>query len=246
MDIKLLSNLSYLQSGLNEFITPNWKKNRTELDFMIASSIEMAELIDTSVVIDGKKHALDWKWWKNGKNGSRTTDVVNWEKVHPDVVGNVKIELTDLLFFTLSQKIILDKTNDEEAVELSDNDWLNFMSISANMLLQRPGYSVSLVIALADKLEFNISAYYCAKHLLNYYRQISKYGDGYEKMTNGVEDNELLHAMIEGITNEDMSTKFDEQYDLIAGRFFKVFTTPEDKQITIEFWRERSEEVANQ
>jgi len=235
MNIELLNNLAFLQYGLNEYITKDWTKNRTELDFMVCNHMEMSELIDTNVTIDGKKHALEWKWWKKG--GIRTMDVVNWKTVHPTVIDNIKIELTDLLFFSLSQKIICDRTNEEERVELSDNDWLNFMSISANMLLQRPGMSVSLIIALADKLKFNLPAYYMAKHLLNYYRQIAKYGEGYEKMINGVEDNVLLHDMIKDITIEDIATDFEGTYDKIAERFFKVFTAPEDKQITVAFWK---------
>ena len=238
MDIKLLSKLATLQDGLNEFITKDWKKNRTELDFIVCNHMEMSELIDTNITENGVKHAMEWKWWKGNAKGGRTMDVVNWGDLHPAVVNNVKIELTDLLFFTLSQKIILDRTNDEEAVELSDNDWLNFMSISANMLLQRPGMSVSIIIALASKLELNLVSYYMAKHLLNYYRQISKYGEGYEKMVNGVEDNELLHAMIDGITEEDVTKNFEETYNKISERFFKVFTAPEEKQISADFWKD--------
>lgn len=237
MHEKLLNKLSILQDGLNEYITKDWKKNRTELDFMIANHQEMAELIDTECITDGEKHSLHWKWWKAAQ-GERTMDMVDWENIHPSVVDNIKIELTDLVFFTLSQKILEDLTDPDDPFQLSDNDWLNFMSISANNLMQRPGMALNIIIMLADKIDFNISAYYCAKHLLNYYRQISKYGDGYEKMNNGVEDNELLHNIIEDITLDDMITSFDDTYNLIAKRFFKIFKAPAEKEITVNFWYE--------
>ena len=58
MNTQLLDNLSVLQDALNEYITKNWKENRTELDFMVANHQEVAELIDTSIVIEGKKHEM--------------------------------------------------------------------------------------------------------------------------------------------------------------------------------------------
>lgn len=231
----VIKNLTILQDALNEYITPDWKTNRTELDFMIASTIEMSELINTECIIDNKKQSLNWKWWK-GADGARTMDNIDWSTVHPSVIDNIKIELTDLVFFTLSQKILEDLTDDDLPIELSNNDWLNFMSIITNNLIQRPGMALDLIIKLSDKINFNIAAYYCAKHLLNYYRQISKYGDGYEKIKNGVEDNELLHVIINDITVEQLTTDFNQTYDLIAERFFKIFKAPKEKEITISFW----------
>jgi hypothetical protein len=111
------------------------------------------------------------------------------------------------------------------------------MSITANNLLQRPSMSLGIVLELSKKIDFNIAAYYIVKHLLNYYRQISKYGDGYEKIKNGKEDNELLHDIINDITVENLIIDFDNAYNLIASRFFEIFTAPKEKEITIEFWR---------
>lgn len=235
MNSDILNKLSVLQNGLNEFITPNWKENRTELDFMIASTLEMAELIDSESEVDGIKYAMNWKWWK-GLKGARTTDTVDWSSLHIDVLNNIKIELTDLGFFTLSQLILNDHTDPDEIIRLNENDWVNFMSIVANNLLQRPSAAMSIILELAEKLQFNISAYYMAKHLLNYYRQISKYGEGYEKVKNGKEDNELLHDIIVGITFDDINNNFDETYNTIAGKFFEIFKAPKEKEIKIDFW----------
>jgi len=71
MNPNLLNNLSKLQDALNEYITPNWKENRTQLDFMVCNHQEMAELIDTNCIIDGEKYALNWKWWKGSAAGGR-------------------------------------------------------------------------------------------------------------------------------------------------------------------------------
>lgn len=236
MNPELLNNLSKLQDGLNEYITPNWKENRTQLDFMICNHQEMAELIDTECTIDSEKYGLNWKWWKSGNNGKRTMDKIDWNELHPAIVDNIKIELTDLVFFTLSQKILEDLTNPDDPIQISDNDWLNFMSITANNLMQRPGMALNLIITLSDKIHFNISAYYCSKHLLNYWRQISKYGVGYEKKDLGIEDNEMLHQIINDITLDEISNNFDETYNIIATRFFEIFKTPKEKEITVEYW----------
>lgn len=237
MNKNVTEKIAILQDALNEYITKDWKQNRTELDFMVASTLEMAELIDTKIEKDGKKYDTGWKWWKSISNTERTMDVVNWELLHPEVVNNIKIELTDLLFFNLSQKGLNDHTDPDEFTQISDNDWLNFMSIVANSLLQRPGASLMLILQLAEKLKFNITAYYCAKHLLNYYRQLDGYKDGsYQKVVDGKEDNESLHDIIEGITNDDFDKDFDATYNLIAERFFKVFKTTSENEVTFDFW----------
>lgn len=238
MNKQLLDNLAILQDALNEYITKDWKQNRTELDFMVANHQEVAELIDTCVVIDGKKHEMGWKWWK-GASGQRTMDFVAWDKLHPAVVDNIKIELTDLVFFTLSQKILEDLTGEDEIVQLSENDWVNFMSISAYNLMQRPGAAMITIILLAQKLNFNISAYYVAKHTLNVIRQLSGYKDGsYKKVVNGKEDNELLHDVINGITVEQMSDDFETQANKIMVGVYDVFSVDESNRKTFKDWKD--------
>ncbi len=238
MNKELLDNLSVLQDALNEYITKDWKLNRTELDFRVANHQEVAELIDTNIVIDGKKHEMGWKWWK-GASGQRTMDFVAWDKLHPAVVDNIKIELTDLVFFTLSQKILEDLTGEDEIVQLNENDWVNFMSISAYNLMQRPGAAMIIIIELAKKLGFNIPAYYVAKHTLNYIRQLSGYKDGsYKKVVNGKEDNELLHDVIEGITVEEMASDFETQANKIMAGVYDVFSVDASNRKTFQDWKE--------
>jgi len=239
MKKETLDKLTLLQDALNEYITPNWKNVRTELDFMISSHQEMAELIDTNVMDGDTKHSLNWKWWKENVSSNKTTSSVDWDNMHKGVKDNIKIELTDLLFFTLSQKALGDLTGEDEEVLLSENDWINFMSISANNLLQRPGSALMLILELANKIDFNISAYYIAKHTLNTIRQLSGYKDGsYVKVNNGVEDNELLHDVIKSVTINDLETNFNEVADTIMKGVYDIFDVDEKDRMNVTKWAE--------
>jgi len=238
MKKETLDKLTLLQDALNELITTDWKGVRTELDFMVANHQEMAELIDTTFVDGDTKHALGWKWWK-GAAGERTMDSVDWTNMNKGVKDNIKIELTDLLFFTLSQKGLGDLTGEDEEVMLSENDWINFMSISANNLLQRPGSALMLILELAKKLDFNITAYYVAKHTLNHIRQLTGYKDGsYVKVNDGVEDNELLHSIIEKVTENDIDTNFNDVADTIMNGVYDTFKVAEDDRMSVMKWAE--------
>ena len=238
MTNETMTKLTLLQDALNEFITTNWKQNRTELDFMVASHQEMAELIDTAVEDNGVKHALGWKWWK-GKAGERTMDSVDWSNMHVAVKDNVKIELTDLLFFTLSQKVLGDFSDPDDIVVPNENDWINFMTISANNILQRPGTALQLILALSEKLEFNIAAYYIAKHTLNHLRQLTGYQDGsYVKVNDGVEDNELLHSIIADITVANIDNDFNTVADTIMNGVYDTFNIAEADRMNMLKWAE--------
>ena len=238
MKKETLDKLTLLQDALNELITPNWKENRTELDFMVANHQEMAELIDTTYEENGTKHALGWKWWK-GAAGERTMDTVDWINMHEGVKDNIKIELTDLLFFTLSQKGLGDLTPDDEIVVLNNNDWVNFVTISANNLLQRTGTALILILLLAERIEFNITAYYVAKHTLNHIRQLTGYKDGsYVKVNNGVEDNELLHDIIKDISTSDIDNNFNMIADGIMAGVYDVFNVVDDDRMSVMKWAE--------
>jgi len=239
MKKETLNKLTMLQDALNEYITPNWKNVRTELDFMVANHQEMAELIDTTVIDGNTKHSLNWKWWKENNSSNKTTNSVDWVNMHKGVKDNIKIELTDLLFFTLSQKALGDLTGEDEEVTLNDNDWINFMSISANNLLQRPGSALMLILELANKIDFNILAYYIAKHTLNVIRQLSGYKDGtYQKVVNGKEDNELLHDIISDISITDMEDNFDKVADTIMTGVYNLFNIEENDRMNVAKWSE--------
>nr|4DK4_A Chain A, Deoxyuridine triphosphatase [Trypanosoma brucei]4DK4_B Chain B, Deoxyuridine triphosphatase [Trypanosoma brucei]4DKB_A Chain A, Deoxyuridine triphosphatase [Trypanosoma brucei]4DL8_A Chain A, Deoxyuridine triphosphatase [Trypanosoma brucei]4DLC_A Chain A, Deoxyuridine triphosphatase [Trypanosoma brucei] len=74
----ILRSLAELQDGLNTVVDKNWRQLRRPGDWSLAITMEAAELLDS----------YPWKWWKN-------------VKAQPDL-QNVKIELTDILHFSLS------------------------------------------------------------------------------------------------------------------------------------------------
>lgn len=74
----ILCSLSELQDGLNAMINPSWRSVRTLDNWALAITMESTELLDS----------YPWKWWKN----------IN---AQPDI-ANVKIELVDILHFSLS------------------------------------------------------------------------------------------------------------------------------------------------
>ena len=232
MDSPVISYLSHLQDAFNESISANWRTSRSELDFQLALNQEIAELIDSSYTIDGKTYSLAWKWWK-GCSGERTTDRIIWADIHPKVKANIKIELTDCLFFLLSQLDLYDGSSGREGEGdrgslMSSNDWENIMNIPRLSLNRRPKDAIEILLKLADRLSFNIAAYYLAKFTLNHIRQLTGYKNGtYTKVIDGVEDNELLHEIIKDITTEDLEVQFPHFCTYIMGRVYDTFKIPD-------------------
>ncbi|RNF25362.1 deoxyuridine triphosphatase [Trypanosoma conorhini] len=75
---KVLNSLFHLQDSLNESVETNWRQCRRQDDWALAITMESAELIDS----------YSWKWWKSLKA--------------PADMQNVKIEIADILHFSLS------------------------------------------------------------------------------------------------------------------------------------------------
>lgn len=202
----ILHKLSRLQGSLNSFIDKAWVTNRHPDDWGLAITLESAELIDS----------YPWKWWKN-------------VKAQPDI-GNVKVELVDILHFSLSGTMQLhanavnnNKTGADAAVFAQEEQlkaWGLNPSIVAPLIETQNAVATfrnviglakfhkfdiitEQIIASAEDLGFNLVAYYIAKHTLNVIRQLGGYKSGtYVKVNNGKEDNELLHEVIAGITFE--------------------------------------------
>eukprot|EP00662_Eupelagonemidae_sp_cell21_P020678 gene20678-4727_t len=108
-------------------------------------------------------------------------------------VNNVRIELVDILHFSLSGR----------GPPLSDTQ-----NAITTFRHKHAFATITRLVAAAD-LNFNIISYYVAKHTLNNIRQLQGYKDGtYVKVNKGMEDNELLHQCIEGITVQDAIADF--------------------------------------
>eukprot|EP01061_Rhynchopus_euleeides_P001417 TRINITY_DN10_c1_g2_i1.p2 TRINITY_DN10_c1_g2~~TRINITY_DN10_c1_g2_i1.p2 ORF type:complete len:233 (+),score=123.21 TRINITY_DN10_c1_g2_i1:68-766(+) len=214
-----LSKLSCLQSGLNKRISANWMEERNPDDWGLAVTLECAELIDS----------YPWKWWKNVKG-----------KVD---INNVKIELVDILHFTLSGQMMVGskEQNPESQITRPLSDTQNAIKTFRHFIHLTHTHSFAtitrLTVEAADNLDFNIVSYYVAKHTLNYIRQLGGYKDGtYVKTNKGVEDNELLHQCIEGITLENISKNFEEVANSIMCKVYDVFQVDKEPRKTVADW----------
>lgn len=190
----IIGELAKLQDALNKFIDLDWRTKRTADDWGLAVTLESAELIDS----------YPWKWWKN----------VN---ASPDF-KNVRVELVDILHFSLSGTMQVEGTAAASTAVPSDIDCCitgplaitknavrTFRNVIYLAKLHRFDFITAMVIAAAQDLEFNLVGYYVAKHTLNYIRQLSGYKAGtYQKVKQGQEDNELLHSCLSGVSMGDM------------------------------------------
>ncbi|KAG8349037.1 putative deoxyuridine triphosphatase [Trypanosoma vivax] len=258
----ILSSLMELQDGLNTLIDANWRNVRTPDDWGLALTVEAVELIDS----------YPWKWWKN----------VNAE---PDL-QNVKIELTDMLHFSLSGTIQVAASSaapdinglsgvDEsgktqtrlmhlclpkcsngvrapvpvEQLTVSDfmffplTETANAVASIRNIVQLSNFHSFQLiteaVIAAAKDLNFNLVAYYIAKHALNTIRQLGGYKDGkYVKVRDGVEDNVVLHECITPFSITDvLDTDIHlVKWNEIMHRVFDAFGVPMGERPRIEHY----------
>jgi len=111
------------------------------------------------------------------------------------------------------------------------------LSITAHNLLQRPGAALQIIYQLSERLNFNIYAYYIAKLTLNYIRQLGGYGTTYKKVIDGVEDNELLHQTIEGVTIDDMKNNFEPTANKIMEKVYEAFNVKDERKFVKDWFK---------
>eukprot|EP01062_Namystynia_karyoxenos_P081604 TRINITY_DN9003_c0_g1_i1.p2 TRINITY_DN9003_c0_g1~~TRINITY_DN9003_c0_g1_i1.p2 ORF type:complete len:255 (+),score=112.11 TRINITY_DN9003_c0_g1_i1:79-843(+) len=220
VDAAVLHQLSKLQSGLNARIDAAWRENRSPDDWGLAITLEAAELIDS----------YPWKWWKNVKG---QVDV-----------NNVRIELVDILHFSLSGQMQVGGDGGiAEGVQLfaplieTPNAIKTFRKVISLTETHSFATITRLVVEAAADLDFNIVSYYVAKHTLNYIRQLQGYKNGtYKKVNSGVEDNELLHQCIEGITVADAMQDFEKVASGIMVKVYDVFQVAPEHRRELKDW----------
>lgn len=233
--------LGKFQDGLNNLIDANWQKARSLDDWVLAITMESAELIDS----------YPWKWWKN----------IN---ATPDI-PNVKVEIVDLLHFALAGSIQsknyppktekhfnlvspqgnFDRSH-QNFVFLPLTSTPNAVATMRNVIQLAEAYKFDriiegLFIAALD-LGLNLVAFYVAKHTLNYIRQLRGYKAGtYVKVQSGVEDNALLHDCIKAVDVEDATNpdKFVEVWDNIIKKVYDAFNIPSEDRRTASFWLQK-------
>lgn len=241
--------LARMQDGLNALIDPSWRSVRSLDDWSLAITMESTELADS----------YPWKWWKS-------------IKAAPDM-SNVKIELVDILHFSLSGSMQIGAIGEEGLsasvkermstplmpfrptengyTRVSEDELLYFpLTECANavvtmrniiQLAERYRFDdiTKSVIAAAGDVGFNLVAYYVAKHTLNYIRQMRGYKEGtYVKVNRGVEDNELLHRCIEGVTVEECvaAERYADVWNDIIAKVYDAFEIPHSERRAVEDW----------
>lgn len=252
---QVLKSLARLQDGLNAIIDPSWRNVRTLENWSLAIVMETTELLDS----------YPWKWWKN-------------IAAEPDF-ANIKIELVDILHFSLSGTMQLQSTDLNKVpvvatkkiedvctpfvsqsslancglqgmfyFPLSDTD--NAIASFRNVIQLANIYRFDLitegVIAAAEDLEFNLVAYYVAKHTLNCIRQLGGYKNGtYVKVNHGVEDNVLLHECIKEISVEDIldEEKYFSVWNVIMTNVYEAFQIPASDRRDVQHWLLLSQQV---
>lgn len=205
-----------LQSELNKKSdpkNPDWKKERTVIDYKLASVIELFELVESA----------PWKWWKGG-----TTD--HW---------NIKIEAIDMLHFLSSNISLYNnlKSEDEEKIlgfleteNITANifkdgsvdnpiDRNKAFSILKDIVNNEESFEMINSVMKDSGLSSNeISAIYISKYALNEIRwengyalnEYKKMKDGYTDENglevDGVEDNVFLKGLVDNFEkNKDMT-----------------------------------------
>ena len=220
----ILEKLSKMQSALNCFIDADWKQNRALDDWSLAIILETAELIES----------YPWKWWKNVKA--------------PIDMQNVRIELVDILHFALSgaaQAAAAEPAEGDDALAATAAITSGtpeairiYREILRDADAKRFGLVLRKVFAIAAHYDFNIIAYYVAKHTLNHVRQLGGYKkNAYQKVNGeGMEDNEMLHACIADITPAAILADFNGVADGILTKVYDVFAIDGASRKTIEKW----------
>ncbi len=211
-----------LQEDLNKKINPNWREERTKEDFIRATWIECAELVDS----------LPWKWWK---------------KQEPDM-ENVQIEVVDIWHFVMSY-ILLDYKDIGEVIDSEEvnyflkgiNEDFHNIDISGEYINHYLGETdkYKKIIFLGERvaegflknnsiegtfffgllvkntISFkNLYLLYIGKNVLNHIRQEMGYNEGtYKKSIEGMEDNQYLFKIVQEVNNkEELENKIREAF----------------------------------
>lgn len=210
-----LNELYQIQDNLNELVQPGWKAVLNREDFQTAMIAEFGgEVLDTSTNIQ-------WKHWKQ-------TDPTLFNEF------NLKIEVTDTVFFYLSVLILNGMVQQEDSlldrfVGIDVTDLMEVGYIRGNRL-DKPQYVDLFIDALktptptivdrfvsgAGMSSEEFSAFYVSKEILNRFRQSSGYQDGtYVKVESGIEDNSRLQPLIEEFLGSTTMTLNDLRENVV-------------------------------
>jgi hypothetical protein len=220
---KLIDMLK-LQDDLNKKININWREIRKKEDFIRATWVECAELVDS----------LPWKWWKK-----QTADI-----------NNVKVEIVDIWHFIMSYLLMEFNTYNDivnsEYIEYMfkgiDRDFRHLEDINIAYIhhylgekekINRIIYSAERVaegflkenikegmfffgLLINEVFKFDeLYLLYVGKNILNHIRQEFGYKDGkYRKQIEGFEDNKYMFDIVQSVeTKEELEEKLRQKFN---------------------------------
>lgn len=179
-------DLTTLQDDLNKLINPNWKQELSPDHFSTQVVDELSELLGSGI---------EYKWWKH-------IDPSKFDE------HNYKIELIDVVFFTLSKVMVDNRTHTGHIEAMPDmilhdtnkinyKAFINILQIILSSEMFEGSDVIGYILSSANMSDEEASAYYVTKFVLNTFRQDSGYKSGeYVKVVDGIEDNDRLRVLV--------------------------------------------------
>ena len=167
-----------MQKAMNDKVDPDWMSH-SHHDWLLAASQEAGEAIDH----------LGWKWWR--------TQVPN--------LAQARMELVDIWHFLISWAIESNQADFLFSFNLTEfPDQEHTKAISELRFFQKECAFPSDVftsfancMGLLGLTQQDLFKKYIGKNTLNFFRQDNGYKDGsYEKIWQGLEDNEVLEEIL--------------------------------------------------
>ena len=205
--LKLITAMFHKQNEMNIAIRPDWRTNKPEA-FHTACWKEAAEMLDW----------LDWKWWKAGSEN----------------LAQLRLEVIDILHFGLSMQMV---QNPELAIEdlarleswFAPAEYADKLPITEKIgvlagdaALHRR-FSVVMFNALVRELGMTpemVFSLYMGKNVLNHFRLQNGYKEGtYVKTWDGLEDNDYMMSVVEGINPETFEA---DLHELLTAKYAEV------------------------
>jgi hypothetical protein len=196
--LKLQNELNIITCG-KDWVLDICNEKNDAIKWNNAIIVEAGELLDS----------MAYKWWKK--------DIED--------ISNARMEIIDLLHFTLSKIIISNRPEsyfkDIGKIYTVDMTYYEMLQKYLEFEMQNKSYhALFVLIKLADYFAMdldNVYALYVKKNVLNIFRQNNGYKDGtYIKDWNGDEDNYWVHELFTEDDNSDtLMQKLEKKYEEI-------------------------------
>ena len=167
-----------LQEQMNSKVDPNWRDTNNE--WYRAIWVECAEMMEYT----------QWKWWKK----------------QADNESQIQLEIVDVMHFMLAISLLAKDTPEYIAIQFRHTIMFNTTQDAIDALTRsqlcsentRACYANLAAVMHKVNMSFDeLFKQYCAKNVLNIFRQDKGYKTGeYDKLWNGKEDNEVLFELL--------------------------------------------------